>query len=93
MGPDEVPLVVGSHPILGGTYMFVAVCCIVLQCVLQSVEDGEMGPDEVPLVVGSHPILGGTSMFVAVFCSVLQCVAMGVAVCVAECKRWRDGTR
>ena len=24
IGPDEVPLVIGSHPILGGTYKFVA---------------------------------------------------------------------
>jgi len=65
----------------------------VLQCVLQSVKDGEMGPDEVPLVVGSHPILGGTYMFVAVCCSVLQCVAVGAAVSVAECKGWRNGTQ
>jgi len=52
-----------------------------------------MGPDEVPLVVGSHPILGGTYLFVAMCCSVLQCVAVGVAVCVADCKGWQDGTR
>ena len=39
MGPDEVPLVISSHPILGGTHVFcsvlqcVAVCCSVLQFV------------------------------------------------------------